>query len=431
MSKKGPQYCRHKDPKRGDRAYVQLGLRNRVYLGQWDSEESKQRYHQVVAEYLQHGPNRPAAIPALTVLELVDRFWAFAEGFYVKQDGSASSSLSVYRMALRVLVECRGNVMASRFGPLDLQQIRESFIRKGLARPTVNKLAHLVRRVFKWGVSKQVVPSRVYEALLTVEDLRRGRSNARETPPVLPVPQAAIDEILPHVSHQVRALIQLQLLTGARPGELVQLRPVDLDTNGKVWSYRPPEHKGTWRGHGRTIFFGPQAQDILAPFLDPETRPVGAYCFSPAEAEADRRAEQHARRKTPLNAGNSPGTNRVRRPQTQPGDCYTAASYRVAIQRACLKVHPPPARLRRKPKETTKAYRARLTPEDKAELKAHRDSVCWHPHQLRHNAATRLRAEQGLELAQTILGHRTGSSITEIYAEANVARAKEIMARIG
>ena len=43
-------------------------------------------------------------------------------------------------------------------------------------------------------------------------------------------------------------MVQLQILTGARPGEVVITRPVDLDTTGKVWLYRPKTHKtGTVR----------------------------------------------------------------------------------------------------------------------------------------------------------------------------------------
>lgn len=66
-----------------------------------------------------------------------------------------------------------------------------------------------------------------------------------------------------------------------------------------------------------------------------------------------------------------------------------------------------------------------------AELLAWHKAHRWHPHQLRHNAATRLRREFGIDLAQTILGHRLGSAVTEIYAEANVAKAKDVIARVG
>ncbi len=64
-------------------------------------------------------------------------------------------------------------------------------------------------------------------------------------------------------------------------------------------------------------------------------------------------------------------------------------------------------------------------------MDAYRKEHRWHPHQLRHNAATNLRREYGLDLAQTILGHRMGSIVTELYAEANVSKAMDVVAKIG
>jgi integrase len=54
----------------------------------------------------------------------------------------------------------------------------------------------------------------------------------------------------------------------------------------------------------------------------------------------------------------------------------------------------------------------------------------WHPHQLRHNAATELRKEFGLEAAQVVLGHRS-LRVTEIYGEKNLEAARRIMQKIG
>jgi integrase len=275
----------------------------------------------------------------------------------------------------------------------------------------------------------------VWRSLQAVEGLRIGRSEAGEPEPVRPVPDREIEAIKPHVSRQVWALIQLQLLTGARPGELLVLRPIDLDTGGgKVWTSKPAYHKTAWHGHGRTIYFGPEAQKILKQFMprkaDGSSR-TDAYLFSPAEAEQERLAALHARRLTPMNQGNKPGSNRVDDPETSPRDRYDIASYRRAIARACLRVHPLPVKLRRQKDEKLEDYRKRMAGPDGAEVRTWRREHCWHPHQLRHNAATRLRREFGIDLAQTILGHRVGSAITEIYTEANVAKAIEVVAKIG
>jgi integrase len=79
-----------------------------------------------------------------------------------------------------------------------------------------------------------------------------------------------------------------------------------------------------------------------------------------------------------------------------PGSCYTVATYRRAVARAC---------------EIAGVPR-------------------WHPHQLRHNAATSLRKQQGIELARIILGHSSAFT-TEIYAEQDRAAAVEVIAKIG
>jgi len=49
---------------------------------------------------------------------------------------------------------------------------------------------------------------------------------------------------------------------------------------------------------------------------------------------------------------------------------------------------------------------------------------------LRHNAATTLRKEYGIELARIILGHASGFT-TEIYAEADRRQAIDVVAKIG
>ena len=48
----------------------------------------------------------------------------------------------------------------------------------------------------------------------------------------------------------------------------------------------------------------------------------------------------------------------------------------------------------------------------------------------RHNAATFLRKEFGLETARIILGHRS-AAITEVYAEMDQQKALEAIVRVG
>ena len=54
----------------------------------------------------------------------------------------------------------------------------------------------------------------------------------------------------------------------------------------------------------------------------------------------------------------------------------------------------------------------------------------WTPNQLRHNAATTIRAEFGLEAAQIVLGH-SSANITEVYAERDLTKAAEVALKLG
>jgi hypothetical protein len=129
---------------------------------------------------------------------------------------------------------------------------------------------------------------------------------------------------------------------------------------------------------------------------------------------------------TPNQAQRRPKKNPKRRPRER----YTVSSYDGAIYCACRIAFPPPAPLAREDKESRKAQLARLTQEQKRELKTWEKAHQWAANQLRHARATEIRREAGLDAARAVLGHRS-SQITEVYAEIDVGKAAEIMIRIG
>lgn len=193
--------------------------------------------------------------------------------------------------------------------------------------------------MFRWGVAEGLVAPDVAQALAMVPGLRHGRSTAPEGKKVRPVDAKIVEETLAQLSSTVQAMVRLQTLTGMRSGEVCILRPGDIDRTGDAWEYRPPEHKNIHRGQERIVYFGPQAQGILRPFL---LRPADAFCFCPREVDSRRRADVAAQRKTPLSCGNRAGTNRRRQPKRKPGERYTPGSYQYAVRRACDKAFPAP-----------------------------------------------------------------------------------------
>jgi integrase len=142
----------------------------------------------------------------------------------------------------------------------------------------------------------------------------------------------------------------------------------------------------------RVIHLGPKAQEIIRPFLRPN---VEAYLFSPkayVEALHLKRAAGRKTKRTP----SEQRRHRKASPRRQPAERYDRRSYRQAIVRACRAVGVP----------------------------------AWSPLQLRHAAATLIRARYGIEAAKVILGQARVET-AQIYAERDLAKAQQVMAEIG
>lgn len=376
-----PSYRLHKP---SGQAVVTIAGKD-FYLGPHGSPQSQAEYQRLLAEWLAGGNHQPplsASPPAgLTLSEALAAYLRFAGTYYRLADPLTGQLVTTtqfarLRYALGPVRELYGHTPLRDFGPLALKAVRAHMLRLGWCRTYTNSQIDVVKRFFKWAVGEELAPSSVYEALRAVPGLKAGRTEAREAEPVQPVPEAHIRPVQAEVLPQVRDLIELQLLTAMRPGEALALRPADVDRSGAVWLYRPAGHKTRHHGHERIIFLGPKGQAVLLPYL---SRQPASCCFSPREATA----ELYAR------LGRRPGPLRYH-------DRYQSGSYSHADGVACERLQLPP----------------------------------WHPHQLRHNAATRLVAEFGWDLARIILGHRSVSA-TRIYAADNLQRALEVMSKVG
>jgi integrase len=272
-------------------------------------------------------------------------------------------------------------------------------IADGHCRSSINKNMGRVRRMFRWAIENELCPPSILTALEAVQGLQQGRTEAVEGEPVKPVPIAHVEAIEPHVSRPIWAMVQLQLFTGMRPGEVLIMRGCDLNMTGKVWEYVPQSHKTEHHGKQRIIFLGPKAQAVIRPFLKTDLQ---AYLFSPRDVRGE-----------PIEGC-----------QRQPGECYNRDAYRNAIKRGFAKaMMPREYRINKKLSADERKRRRRLQKEWMAEN-------CWHPHQIRHTAATAIRREADIDTARTVLGH-SSVRVTELYAERDGEKARNIMAQVG
>lgn len=363
-----PSYRLHKPT---GQAFVEIEGK-RHYLGKHELPETKQAYHRMVSEWIANGYRLPVAPEEVTIAEVCDAYLAHCKVYYRTQDGQPTSTLSECRQCANLVLGLYGDKKAVTFGPNALRAVRQKWIDDGLSISTINSYAGTIKQMFKWAASHEMIPVETYQALATLPGLRRGRGVGKDPQPREVVPQEDIDKTLEYLPRPLQAVVKLQLHTGARPSEILNLKRGDIDCTGEVWVAIIRDHKMSYRGKERRLFFGPRAKSVLRPFL---VRHDGQYLFSPKEAVKERR--ENARKGPGRRENQKPDARRTERTI---GDCYDFRAYGSAVRVACKK--------------------------------AGVDS--WSPYRLRHTAATTIEASSDLETAKAILGH-SGLDITQIY----------------
>jgi len=267
---------------------------------------------------------------------------------------------------LRYLIASYGSESTGLFSAMKLEQIRNRMIAEDLSRGYINDMVAIIQQAFKRGVVWGMVSATTWHNVSALDPIPKGKGLCRETKPVEPVEDLRhVVAVKKHVAKSVWAMICLQLRTGMRPNEVLNLKPGQVDRSDNLWVYVPPSHKTQHKGKRRVLILDAKAQRVLLPFLD---RDDDEFCFKPNESNVR------------LN-----GNRRV-------GERYRRDSYRTAIQRACVKA----------------------------------GVEKWSPGQLRHNFGSEVRATGDLEAARILLGH-SSTVTTAIYADASIERAKAIV----
>ncbi|MDB4372439.1 site-specific integrase [Mariniblastus sp.] len=377
-----PKYKLHKA---SGKAVVRLNGKE-IYLGVYNSPESLERYQRLIAENWATGkpvePVNHQSNRAVTVGELVIEYGKFCKVKY-----AGSNEWATIKIVLEYLIQNYKTLPACDFGTVRLDQYRQTMVKAGLVKSTIKRRVNHVVAAFQRGVSVELIDVTLYQRLKALSPLVEATRQPKKIPPVaVDVVRLTQGELTPVVAD----MVELQLLTGMRPGEVCDLRPMDIDTSREVWIYTPATHKTQHHGKSRVIAIGYKAQALLEPYID---REQSRFCFEPSEALEQHLERRSANRETPIGYGNSPKPRRQRVFSIK----YTNTSYRRAVQRA--------------------ASRAKVGN--------------WSPNQLRKAAATRARSEMGLETAQIICGHSSKTTTEQHYAEQNIELAVKYAAKFG
>jgi integrase len=351
--------------------YVWNGkLKKRITFGS-NIEVARDRYAQYLASI---GGPAPMPLPSrCTVADVVGAYARYADSRYA--DKRERHRISI---ALKAVVQMHGTMPASSFKAKAARDVRSALItsgRKVRSRRYVNALMRSVQRAWRWMAAEELVPAESAASVCLVRAMGPGEGG-REKAAIAPPQPGVVAPTLLECPPNVAAMLQVQLLTGARPGEICQMRweeisrdpsqPIPLANTGRtvaaircgdtvVWVCAPERHKTMGRGKARVILIGPKAQAILPP--------VGTGLVFP----------------------------------TRRGTAYRADSYATAVARACRKAGVKP----------------------------------WSPLQLRHAAASEIAEEFDDHTAASVLGHAQGSTIINVYAEQSLRKAANAAAKCG
>jgi integrase len=388
----GQAFVYHKDIPTSD---------HRLYLGRHGSDESRRRYRQFLARVEAGEVGRTSAEEILdkrlrSIAELVVVYLEYAERYYVDETGGNTSEFHCSKEALRPLVSLFGDEPGSEFGPRALTLVQNRMVEMGYARRTINSHVGRCKRFFRWCSKMELIPPGVYDGLRCVDGLRKGKSRAKETEPVRPVAWEHVEPILPFVSPTVSAMIQTQYYCGMRPGDVILMRRVDIDTSADIWIYQPKRHKNSWRGQSLIKAIPKIAQPIVAEFFKPD---LEAWLFSPQDSDRWHRKQRaettNPNRKTPVYPSELKRRQRERaRTARRPSryrDRYDTLSYRQAIHYGIRKAN-----------------------------KSGSTIPVWSPNQLRHGIATEISKSLGQQAAQRWLGHAQLDT-TGIYVEKQIS----------
>lgn len=234
------------------------------YFGHESDPDSLQKY----AAFLSHVQQTPDGLAgqltkACSVNEVCLAFVTKYAPRYRDASGKPSAELDCFKSAIRVLRPLFGESVAKDFGPLRLRTVRDAMVAEGWCRNFINKQVRRIRMMFRFAISLELIPATVLAGLDSLPPLAEGETSAPDYEPRTAVSDEDLIAVREALNEYNRDVLDLMLLTGARPGEILLLTGAMIEQSDDVWKAKLKSHKNAKRGKSRTLFFNQTAQVIL------------------------------------------------------------------------------------------------------------------------------------------------------------------------
>lgn len=270
-----PKLCRRRD----GRCYVtDPHTKKQVYFNSDDPLGEYEDWRRLFLERAKMIAAQTASKPRtvlpgqrLTVEKLCEAYLDHARQWYVK-DGDVTSEVGVIRQMCRRISRVAGHKRVDDLRAGEVESFVQQMIEDDVSRQSCNALLRRLRTMARWAVRKEVMDGGTLARIMAVPALRKGRTRAREKPPVRAVELERIAATTPHLHSVYQSMVQVQLCSAMRPGEVCRMRPEEIDTSKQPWEYLPSQYKTEHHHEAndprrRRIFLGKKAQAILEPLL--------------------------------------------------------------------------------------------------------------------------------------------------------------------
>lgn len=323
-SRSGPREPRLRLHKASGKGRVILSGQHFYTKAAFDTPEAHAEYLDLLRRWKAGGkkPLRELVLPAeilhpVTVRDLVAAYEQHVEDRKLyRKHGEPTSQHGMLKLALKELVESCGDLPLRKFARAELVRHRDRLLRKtGLTEAGVNRKIGTIKRVMRWASERDLIIDQNLYSIEVMRAVRVPKRRRRE-----PVPDDHIEKVLEKLSPTLRAMLQLQRLTGMRPGEVCAMRwrdidqkPADVDPSDGLWRYTVASPKTEHHGQETSYLLNQECQDILKDFL----KTPAAFLFVPKDTIQQRWP------------GGAEGLMKAAT------DRYNSMSYRQAIERAC------------------------------------------------------------------------------------------------
>jgi hypothetical protein len=181
-----------------NRAFFQFRGK-RYYTGRWGSREAEEQYRRLIAEIVLPAQDSDTrTIPDAPTLSgdqiLVEDLAAEFLEQVAQRHPPPSREADNIGYAIKELLEIHATTRVVEFTPRALRTFQAHLMRpdrtegvqgrRVLSRRTLNRRVDSVRKMFRWGVSQELVPLATWQALTTIDGFKHGQFGLKDRPPV-------------------------------------------------------------------------------------------------------------------------------------------------------------------------------------------------------------------------------------------------------